>query len=171
MDVKKTYISGQRNLPTRVLAKRQIDFVNRHQTGDILDVGCGDGIIAALYGDRVTSCDIADNNRFGIKVDQCKGESLPYGNDSFDTVCLIGVIEHTEDAKAVLSECRRVLRRGGRLIITYPLGYGWQILSKVLPRDGVKLHADFRMNGHMRDWWLVERQSLIPGFFVGEVYV
>jgi len=170
--VKDKYISGQKNLPTRLLAKRQLDFVNKHiGNGSILDVGCGDGVIGAIYGDRVTSCDIEDNNRFGIKVDVCSAESLPYADNSFDTICLIGVIEHISDPHRSIAECRRVLRRGGKIIMTYPKGIGWPLLRKVIPRPGIKLHADFNMNGHMSDFWLIERRTIIPGYFVGEVYV
>lgn len=164
---RKQYISGQKNWPTRILAKRQLDFVDAHISGKVLDVGCGDGIIGAVYPD-VTSCDIADNNRFGINVEVCPAEQLPYPDKSFDTVCLIGVIEHTTDPAKVISECHRVCR--DKLIITYPEGNGWKLLKLLIPRQGIKLHADFKMDGQMSDWWLIEHKSIVPGFFVGEVY-
>lgn len=164
---KQDYINSQKNWPTRLLAKRQLDFIDRHVTGNILDVGCGDGIIGAIYS-NVTSCDIEDNNKYAIKVDVASAEKLPYPDSSFDTVCLIGVIEHTTDPIKVISECRRVSR--GKFIITYPQGFGWKILKTVLPRPGIKLHANFEMNGQMSQWWLIERKSIIPSFFIGEVY-
>jgi SAM-dependent methyltransferase len=167
MSPQQEYIKRQKNWPTRVLAKRQIDFVSRHIGGRVLDIGCGEGVIGATFP-NVTSCDITDYNKYDLSVDVCRAEKLPYPDKSFDTVCLIGVIEHTDDSRAVIDECRRVCR--GRLIITYPKGRGWRVLRAVLPRPGVKLHADFEMNGQMANWTLVERQTMIPSFFIGEVY-
>lgn len=165
-----TYISSQKNCPTRLLAKRQLEFVDEHIRGDVLDVGCGDGIIGAIYGDRVTSCDIEDNNRFGIEVDIARGEELPYDDNSFDTVCLIGVIEHTENPMQVMIECCRVLKDSGRLIMTYPNGWGWWFLKRLIPREGVILHADFRISDIVKPFRAAYRKTIIPGFFVGEVY-
>ena len=165
--IRQQYISGQKNWPTRLLAKRQLGFVDKYISGKVLDVGCGDGVVGAIYPD-VTSCDIIDYNKFGIEVDVCRAEKLPYSDKSFDTVCLIGVIEHTSDPVATLVECHRVCR--GQLIITYPEGLGWNVLKTIIPKHGIKLHADFKMNGQMSDWWLTERKWIIPGFFVGEVY-
>ena len=162
------YLGSQKNWPTRLLAKRQLDFVGCHIIGDVLDVGCGDGIVAAIYGDGVTSCDIEDNNKYGIKVDIALAEDLPYPDSSFDTVCLIGVIEHTGNPAKAIAECWRVSKAS--LIITYPKGFGWKILKTILPRPGINLHAKFEMNGQMSEWLLFERKSIIPMFFTGEVY-
>lgn len=161
------YLGSQKNFPTRLLAKRQLSFVDRHITGNVLDVGCGDGIIGAIHP-AVTSCDIKDYNKFGIRVDIAHAEKLPYPDSFFDTVCLIGVIEHTADPAKAIAECRRV--SWGKLIITYPEGFGWKMLKAILPRPGIKLHANFAMNGQMAGWQLVKRETIIPSFFIGEVY-
>jgi len=50
------------------------------------------------------------------------GERLPFREGRFDAVLSFDVFEHTRDPERVLAECRRVLRRGGRLFVVFP-GY------------------------------------------------
>ena len=51
-------------------------------------------------------------------ADATKG--LPFQRDSFDTVFSNSTLEHIPDTNGVLSEISRVLRPGGRLVITVP---------------------------------------------------
>jgi 2-polyprenyl-3-methyl-5-hydroxy-6-metoxy-1,4-benzoquinol methylase len=46
--------------------------------------------------------------------------SLPFARASFDLILLSEVIEHLEDTRALLDECRRVLIAGGALVATTP---------------------------------------------------
>ena len=48
-------------------------------------------------------------------------ESLPFGAGTLDAVCCISVLEHTNDYCVILDEFRRVLRRGGLLVLTFDL--------------------------------------------------
>ena len=45
---------------------------------------------------------------------------LPLADDSRDVVLLLETIEHVDDPAEVLAECRRVLRKAGRLVVTFP---------------------------------------------------
>ena len=57
------------------------------------------------------------------KLDYQKGNltSLPYADSSFDVVSCISVLEHMPDNDQVqgIKEMSRVLKQGGKLIITY----------------------------------------------------
>jgi len=48
------------------------------------------------------------------------GAALAFDAGRFDVVLLLDVIEHLPDPAAVLAECARVLRTGGRLLVTFP---------------------------------------------------
>lgn len=46
--------------------------------------------------------------------------SIDHANDTFDTASVLDVIEHVNDQKTLLVEIHRVLKAGGRLIVTVP---------------------------------------------------
>jgi len=48
------------------------------------------------------------------------GAGLPLRDASLDLIVLREVIEHVNDVTALLAECRRTLRPGGRLVLTTP---------------------------------------------------
>jgi ubiquinone/menaquinone biosynthesis C-methylase UbiE len=56
----------------------------------------------------------------GFACTQAIGESLPLSAESFDCVLMSEVIEHLEAPQISIREAARVLRSGGRLLITTP---------------------------------------------------
>ncbi len=97
----------------------------------VLDVGCGDGAIAARMaqaGAHVTAADVAAEalrraagRGAGIELVQLgEGEAWPFADGSFDVVWASEVIEHVADTAGWLSELRRVLRSGGTVGVTTP---------------------------------------------------
>lgn len=50
-------------------------------------------------------------------------DQLPFAAESFDTVLCTEVLEHVPDPKLVLDELVRVVRPGGRVILTVPFLY------------------------------------------------
>ncbi len=93
----------------------------------ILDVGCGAGNMAhhlAHYG-QVIGVDphprpLAVARQRGLTVLQASGEQLPFPEDCFDLVALLDTVEHIEPELQVFQEAFRVLRPGGKAIITVP---------------------------------------------------
>ena len=80
--------------------------------GPVLDVGCGDGITTKKAG--AIGMDMDQGNVRGSVYD------LPFKAGTFGTVLLLEVIEHLFYPMWALSEIRRVLRPGGRIIILFP---------------------------------------------------
>ena len=100
----------------------------------VLDVGCGQGIDVyryALAGAEATGIDLTPRHvdlarqhleAMGLQAEILQGdaERLPFADDSFDRVSSNGVLHHTPDMPAALSEIRRVLTPGGEArIIVY----------------------------------------------------
>jgi SAM-dependent methyltransferase len=97
------------------LAKRRRKAVLPHVTGRLLDLGCGSNHLVRHYADGV-----------GVDVHPWPGAdiivrdtaTLEWESGSFDTVTIVAALNHIPNREAVLNECRRVLRPGGRVVIT-----------------------------------------------------
>lgn len=93
----------------------------------VLDIGSGAGNMAhhlAHYG-QVIGVDFNPRplpvaQMRGLDVSQGSGAALPFPTATFDLVAMLDTIEHIPDELAVLGECQRVLKPGGKLVITVP---------------------------------------------------
>ena len=90
-----------------------------------LEVGCGRGYLARRMSERgnMTACDIVvtdETRATSTKVNWQIGsvESLPFPDQSFDTVVTTHTLEHVRDLQKALQELRRVTRK--RLIVVVP---------------------------------------------------
>ena len=101
------------------------------ELGDVLDIGSGDGVLAELiaaHARSVTCVDLspaviaAAQKRLApyanVRVQQADMHALPCADRSFDHVFLMHALTYTREPLAALREAARVLRHGGRLIIT-----------------------------------------------------
>lgn len=97
----------------------------------VLDIGCGEGAFCGLLaaaGARPVGAEIAQEpiDRARRRHPDLRFElvephgPLPFDDGQFDVVWASEVIEHIADTANWLSELRRVLRGGGRLLLTTP---------------------------------------------------
>jgi ubiquinone/menaquinone biosynthesis C-methylase UbiE len=112
--------------------RRRAILLRELRPGDrVLDVGCGAGrFIAAAHeaGADVIGVDIAEAaldraRRVAPGADLrllAADGSLPLGHGEVDLVWRSEVLEHVPDTVGLLTEVRRVLRRGGRVLLTVP---------------------------------------------------
>jgi 2-polyprenyl-3-methyl-5-hydroxy-6-metoxy-1,4-benzoquinol methylase len=102
------------------------------RAGDrVLDLGCGQGDLTAVLagaGARPLGVDVAEaalrrarrrHPRLSFERAPVEGP-LPLADGAFDVVWASEVIEHVADTARWLSEVRRVLVPGGRLLLTTP---------------------------------------------------
>jgi SAM-dependent methyltransferase len=96
-----------------------------------LDLGCGAGEFTAVLaeaGAQPVGVEVAEAARRRAQADHPEldvrlvaiGAPLPMEDNSFDLVWSSEVIEHVADTARWLSEVRRVLAPGGRLLLTTP---------------------------------------------------
>ena len=87
------------------------------RSASVLDVGCGDGLISAVLQSCrpdlvVTGIDVLPRSHTHIPVDMFDGSSIPFDDQSFDSVLFSDVLHHTSDPAILLREARRVSRQG-----------------------------------------------------------
>ncbi len=155
------YLSGERNCLYHNQQRRQLHFRRllmklRERSpgpGRALDIGSGPGAIAhelRSCGYRTCGVDLAfkmllqnrENNGDAVALAQCSADSLCYQNQSLDVVTAAGTLEYVPDDTKALGEMLRVLKPGGTLIISVPIGewsfFSWLrrlLLKRVLRRD------------------------------------
>lgn len=103
------------NRRVRVLSRHLADAVPGGG-GRVLDLGCGDGqVAAAVMGLRpelaFEGVDVMLRPRTHIPVTRFDGDRLPFADAAFDYVTVVDVLHHTANPAAVLGEARRVARR------------------------------------------------------------
>lgn len=129
-------------------------------TASVLDVGCGEGMIAARLataGHRVVGIDVASeplrrararHRELDLRLVPTEG-SWPLQDVSFDAVWAGEVIEHVLDTAGWLSEVRRVLRSDGVLVLSTPAHQPLTRLALGLSRRAFEAHFDPRSD-HLR---------------------
>ncbi|MDQ1731411.1 MAG: hypothetical protein QOK10_1570 [Pseudonocardiales bacterium] len=91
--------------------------------GDLLDLGAGNQPFRPWYSALADRCFAADAAPApGLDVVSFAAP-LPFLGESFDTVLCTSVLEHVDNAEAAVGEMVRILRPGGRLLITVPFLY------------------------------------------------
>jgi len=95
----------------------------------ILDIGCGTGAMLdelAPFGHVVGADFSPEALQFcvtrGVGADLARADvrRLPFADASFDIVTAMDIVEHIDDDKAAACEILRVLKPGGRLLVTVP---------------------------------------------------
>jgi SAM-dependent methyltransferase len=86
--------------------------------GKVLDYGCADLPYRGFFGPTVelVGADLPGNPHAALALDGAG--RVPAPDESFDSVLSTQVLEHVEDPALYLSECFRVLRPGGRMLIS-----------------------------------------------------
>lgn len=94
-----------------------------------LDLGCGYG--GFLPGLKELCDDVWPSDISVESLSTCvergfphavvgSGYALPYGDASFDLVCMFDAIEHIPDDERVMREVARILEPGGQVLVTVP---------------------------------------------------
>ena len=128
----------------------------REQPAAVLDLGAGDGRYLGLFARTIAKdallvgCEISFRRALrikakGFRVVVAQSEALPFREGVFQLVTLVEVIEHTESPARSLDEVRRVLGRGGRLMLTtpnYPMKRLFDLRAAVRQRSLSRLRDD-----------------------------
>ena len=150
-----------------------MDF-NGYAGRRVLEVGCGAGVDLVRFargGARATGVDVADaaialaRENLGHQAPDATlcvadGERLPFPDDTFDFVYAHGVVQYTANDRALVDECRRVVKPGGIVFFQVYNRVSWlNALSKVM-KVGLE-HEDAPV---LRKYSPGEFRRLLSGF-------
>ncbi len=110
-------IHGSRVFPRRINRLKEL-LAQAIPTGStVLDIGCGDGSLAALLLETrhdlsITGLEVLKRPTPRIPVILFDGKHIPFEDHSFDIVMFVDVLHHTVDPMVLLREAARVARVG-----------------------------------------------------------
>lgn len=129
----------------------------------VLDIGCGTGYGSAALAEthEVTAI---DNNKEAINYAKrhYRGKAkflvvnalkLPFKDSKFDAICSFEAIEHIKDVEKFLKEVIRVLKQGGKFIMSTP--------NKSIHSPKEKLKSPY----HVKEYTNKELANLLGKFF------
>lgn len=122
----KTAVKGPTPLARRGIHEKVLAIIGKERRGRLLDVPAGTGALSHKLqemGFDVYCCDINEEHFELTGLPFKKGDMnkrLPYDGEYFDYVVCLEGIEHTENPFNAIREFARLLRAGGKLILSFP---------------------------------------------------
>lgn len=149
---------------------------SRRVGGRVLEIGTGTGYGIELIAPSADSFITLDKYRSaevdslpeGVEFVEAKVPPLPFADEEFDCVVSFQVIEHIKHDRAFVEEVRRVLKAGGRFIVSTPnrpmslTRNPWHI-REYTPEEFSRLLGDFSkvealgVKGNERVWRYYEK--------------
>lgn len=135
----------------------------------ILDIGCGFGEFAGVFFEKMVEVGIDIDPKELILASQKKKYKkliwadacrLPFKNNSFQTIISISTLEHIKNVDKVITEAKRVLKKGGYFIFTVPTISLNQLL--LFPSLFRKINLHFLADAYLKIFhWAFRHQVII----------
>lgn len=109
-----------------------LEILQQQRAERALDAGCGRGLYTPHLGLIAKNVDAIDinashvaaqirrQNRSNITAHNGSVTQLPFADETFDFVLFSEVMEHIEDDRGALKQIVRVMKTGGKLLISVP---------------------------------------------------
>ena len=127
--LKEPYAGGRGNFPEQIKASLPFLRLIPENKKRVLVVGCGEGYEVKWLADRgfevrgvtnETQEAITGVQKYNLYLGVADIHRLPFRNNYFDCVYAANILEHSVAPYIALREWRRVLKKGGWLIIVMP---------------------------------------------------
>ena len=134
-----SFVAGENNIK---IIKNHL--AEENASGQVLELGCGDGSYTQIIAEsakHVTATDLSPemlssaqkkfDKTTNISFERQNCHNLTYSDNTFDTVLFANLLHIVKEPEKVLSEAKRVLKPGGKLIIISFTMEGVPIYSKL----------------------------------------
>ena len=180
--------------PLHEINPLRLEWIDRHaplQGKEVLDIGCGGGILAeamARRGARVTGIDLSDKalrvaelhlleSKLDIRYEKALAEDYAAAHPgAFDVVTCMELLEHVPQPESMVAACARLVRPGGRVFFSTinrnPKAYlfaviGAEYVLKLLPK-GTHDYLRFIKPSELSRW--SRAAALRPDELIGMTY-
>lgn len=147
-------------------------LVEKYSPKSVIDLGCGKGHLVYAFNELGVECFGVDNSDYALsqspdnvkkrlfKADLASA-TIPFGDNRFDMVTVLGLLEYLEDLDHIIHEIKRILMPHGILFIRTPKR-SIEILFRILG-----LNDSTHVNVHNRAFW-VETLKVHSFEYIGE---
>lgn len=156
IDISALYHARRQEATVTLLAARANEVV--------LDAGCGNGSLSArlaAIARDVHAIDIAANaldpvfaSIQNLHFRPMDLEALEYPDSHFDGIACVETLEHLLHPERAITELYRVLKPGGRLVLTYPT------INRTIAKR-LRLGAKVSISEHLNEWSLSELRTVV----------
>jgi len=135
-------------LTSKITRQKLEIFIQKHQNkGLTLDIGCADSPYAKYFPNR-----IGLDSQAGPNIDVVADtHQLPFADEKFDNILCTEVLEHLYSPHLAIAEMKRVLKPGGKLILStrfiFPL--------HDIPNDYYR-YTKYGLKYLFRNWQIIE---------------
>jgi ubiquinone/menaquinone biosynthesis C-methylase UbiE len=137
----------------KMRVNRVLPTIRRYPDCRLLDVGCGwDNLLLKTAEPFIGSgvgIDFKARKSESAKITTIRmtmADSLPFDSESFDIVAMLAVLEHLSDPPGMMRETERILKVGGRLVLTVPSKIARPVLQFLCHR--LKIVSESEMRDH-----------------------
>src|SRR3989338_368022 len=144
----------------------RVSFILQNAKGKILDVG----FVACSLHERIKE-NFPKTQIFGVDIEevpknpnykQGSAEKIPFESEQFDTIVAGKLIEHVKHPNRFVKETRRLLKKGGIMILTTPNRNSW--INRLTKNYHTKIHLSLFSYPELKE--LLEKNGLkVEKFF------
>ncbi|OCF98290.1 bifunctional 3-demethylubiquinol 3-O-methyltransferase/2-polyprenyl-6-hydroxyphenol methylase [Gilliamella sp. wkB195] len=179
--------------PLHIINPLRVDYIKSNDLNqkNILDVGCGGGILSeslAKLGAKVTAIDLADESLAVAKLHaEQNGLSINYQKQTveehatqfpshYDVITCMEMLEHVPDPFSIINACTKLLKPNGKLYLStinrnhkakLMLIYGAEYIARLVPK-GTHDFNRFIRPSELMGW--VEQAHLTVKDIIGMEY-